>query len=75
MSQVANVVSGNTRKVSVPALAAAILVITYGLLGSFSVPHVPNAPDFVAAATFVLTAILDFVIPEQDQANPTQTAA
>ena len=68
-------VSGSARKVSVPALAAAIMVIVYGVLSSFSVPHVPNAPDFVAACTFVLTTILDFVIPENDQINPTEKAA
>lgn len=68
--------SSASRKVSVPALAAAVMVIVYGVLGSVHVPNVPNAPDFVAACTFVLTAILDFVIPEQFQIPPgTATAA
>lgn len=68
-------VSGASRKVSVPALAAAIIVIIYGVVGSLGIPHVPNAPDFVAACTFVLTTVLDFVIPEKDQALPPGTAA
>lgn len=61
-------VSGASRKVSVPALAAAIIVIAYGVIGSVHIPNVPNAPDFVAACTFVLTTALDFIIPEKDQA-------
>ena len=64
--------STTARKISVPALAAAIVVIFYGVLGTFigAASHVPNAPDFVAAVTFVLTAIFDFVIPEQFQVPP-----
>lgn len=69
-------VSGTSRKISVPALATALVVIAYGIMGAF-VPHVPDtltAPVFIAAVTGVLTFILDYVIPEKDQASPTATA-
>jgi hypothetical protein len=62
-----------TRKVAYGAIAGALSLIVVWLVNTYATKQIPT--EIGMAITTVITAVLQYVIPDAEEASPTEPAA